>query len=91
MYVKQTKAIYGIPLTDMTIAQQIGKNIKIARKYKGLTQKEMAQTFFMTQQQYSRFENGVFELNYKQILDICALLDLTPNEVFDINDEKIKA
>lgn len=38
----------------------------------------------MTQQQYSRFENGVYELNYKQICDICKLLDITPNELFEI-------
>ena len=69
----------------MVIAKQIGNNIKEARKYKGLTQKQVAQTFHMTQQQYSRFENGVFELNYQQIIDICKLLDLTPNELFEIN------
>ena len=46
----------------------IGENLKEARKYKGLTQKEVGQALHMTQQQYSRFENGVFELNYDQIL-----------------------
>ncbi len=38
----------------------------------------------MTQQQYSRFENGIFELNYDQILKICDILDISPNELFDI-------
>ena len=33
--------------------------------------KEVANNFRMTQQQYSRFENGVFELNYTQIYEIC--------------------
>ena len=37
----------------------------------------------MTQQQYSRFENGVYELNYAQIKNLCELLDITPNELFD--------
>ena len=40
---------------------------------------------YMTQQQYSRFENGVFELNYEQILRLCELLDITPNELFGIS------
>ena len=66
------------------VSKQIGNNIKMARKIKGLTQKEIASVFRMTQQQYSRFENGVFELNYTQILKICELLDLTPNELFEI-------
>ena len=68
------------------MAKIIGNNIKTARKIKGLTQKDVAQVFHMTQQQYSRFENGVFELNYKQIYDICKLLDTTPNELFEYDN-----
>jgi len=68
----------------MKVAEKIGKNIKEARKFKGLTQKQVAESLNMTQQQYSRFENGVFELNYSQILSLCNLLDMTPNEIFDI-------
>ena len=64
-------------------AKRVGENIKEARKFKGLTQKEVANIFHMTQQQYSRFENGVFELNYQQIVDICKLLDITPNDIFE--------
>ncbi len=69
----------------MEIAKIIGNNLKQARKDKGLTQKEVASRFNMTQQQYSRFENGVFELNYSQILDLCELYDITPNELFLID------
>ena len=66
----------------MEIAKEVGNNIKEARKFKGYTQKKMAEMLFMTQQQYSRFENGVFELNYEQILKICKLLNISPNEIF---------
>lgn len=69
----------------MDIAKIVGNNIKEARKIKGLTQSQVARIFRMTQQQYSRFENGVFELNYEQIVKICELLDMTPNEIFDFN------
>jgi len=34
----------------------------------------------------SRFENGVFELNYEQILKLCKLYDITPNDLFEIDD-----
>ena len=60
----------------------VGENIKAARKAKGISQKEMAAKFFMNQQQYSRFENGVYELNYDQIIKVCKILDITPNELF---------
>ena len=65
------------------ISKKIGNNIKAARKSKKLTQKEVAKHLYMTQQQYSRFENGVYELNYAQILQLCEFLDITPNEVFE--------
>ncbi|MBO4989931.1 MAG: helix-turn-helix transcriptional regulator [Clostridia bacterium] len=68
----------------MDIAKKIGENLKQARKDKGLTQKEVATRLHMTQQQYSRFENGVFELNYAQILSLCDLYDVTPNELFSL-------
>ena len=66
----------------MRVAERIGANLKQARKDSGLTQKEVAQKFNMTQQQYSRFENGVFELNYTQILELCSLYNITPNDLF---------
>jgi len=69
----------------MEISKKIGENIKQARKLKGMTQKQVANHFRMTQQQYSRFENGIFELNYKQIIEICNLLDISPNEIFGFN------
>ena len=72
----------------MDITRQIGNNLKLARKSKGLTQKDVAQMLLMTQQQYSRFENGVFELNYNQILKLCKIYDITPNDIFDVSEEK---
>lgn len=68
----------------MEIAKQVGNNLKEARKFKGLTQKEVAEQLHMTQQQYSRFENGKFELNYNQILFLCKLYEINPNELFDV-------
>ena len=68
----------------MRVAKKVGENLKQARKDKGYTQKEIASILRMTQQQYSRFENGVFELNYEQILTLCKIYDITPNDVFSI-------
>lgn len=67
----------------MEISKKIGENLKQARKFKGLTQKQVADLLYMTQQQYSRFENGIFQLNYEQVLSLCRILDITPNFLFD--------
>ncbi|MBR2322262.1 MAG: helix-turn-helix transcriptional regulator [Clostridia bacterium] len=69
----------------MRVADKIGANLKQARKDVKLTQKQVAEKFNMTQQQYSRFENGVFELNYTQILELCKLYNITPNELFSLD------
>lgn len=68
----------------MNTAKIIGKNLKEARKDKGYTQQYVAKQMNMTQQQYSRFENGVFQLNYEQILFLCNLYDITPNDLFEM-------
>ena len=67
----------------MELAKRIGDNLKEARRARGYTQKEVAGKLLMTQQQYSRFENGVFELNYAQIVELCRYLDVTPNDLFE--------
>ncbi len=63
----------------------VGKNLKLHRKSKGYTQSSIATKLCMTQQQYSRFENGIFQLNYQDIVSLCEILDITPNDLFDIN------
>lgn len=68
----------------MKVAKAVGENLKQARKFKGLTQTEVAKILNMTQQQYSRFENGIFELNYEQILELCELYEISPTELFQI-------
>lgn len=69
----------------MNIAKVVGNNLKSARRIKGYTQKDVANVFHMTQQQYSRFENGIYELSYQQIFDLCKYLNTTPNELFEFD------
>ena len=73
----------------MKIAKKIGENLKEARKFKGLTQKQVGQALRITQQQFSRFENGVFELNYEQILYLCRLYEISVSELFDVDLENL--
>lgn len=69
----------------MNISKIVGENLKNARKIKRLTQKQVAEKFFMTQQ-YGRFENCIFELGYQQIINICKFLEITPNELFKFDN-----
>ncbi|MDE7301201.1 MAG: helix-turn-helix domain-containing protein [Clostridia bacterium] len=68
----------------MEDTKQVANNLKEARKAAGYTQQQVADIMLMTQQQYSRFENGVFELNYAQIIKLCKLFDISASDLFGI-------
>ncbi|MCM1546166.1 MAG: helix-turn-helix domain-containing protein [Clostridiales bacterium] len=68
----------------MEEAKVIGNKLKDARKAAGLTQKQVAEIMLMTQQQYSRFENGKFELNYGQVIKLCKLFNISASDLFGV-------
>ena len=69
----------------MTISQIVGENLKQARKAKGLTQKQVAETLNKYQPDYSEYETGLIQLDYEKIVLLCKLLDITPNDLFSIH------
>ncbi len=68
------------------IKKLVGNRIKESRKDKGMTQKEVASILCMTQQQYSRFETGVFELDYENLIKISKLFEVSLDYLFDLSD-----
>ncbi len=60
----------------------IGKNLQIARKNAGMTQKQVAVILKKYQPDYSQYERGIIELNYEQIVILCRLFNIEPNELF---------
>ncbi|MCH5156727.1 MAG: helix-turn-helix transcriptional regulator [Clostridiales bacterium] len=69
----------------MTISQIVGENLKQARKAKGLTQKQVAETLNKYQPDYCEYETGQIQLDYEKIVLLCKLLDITPNDLFSIH------
>lgn len=59
------------------IKKEVGNRIKESRRSAGYTQLQVAQKLNMTQQQYSRFENGIFELDYGQLIAVSKLFDVS--------------
>ncbi len=66
----------------MEISVIVGNNLKLARKYKGLTQKEIAKELNKYQSDYSEYESGKIQLDYEKIVYLCRRLDITPNDLF---------
>ncbi len=69
---------------EIDLKKQIGERLKESRKTAGYSQQQIAEIMGMTQQQYSRFENGIFELNYAQIIKLCTLYDISADYLFGL-------
>lgn len=68
------------------VKDEFGKRLKESRKIAGYTQRQVADKLNMTQQQYSRFENGKFELNYEQIIFVCKLFDVSSDYLLGLSE-----
>ncbi|MBO5223501.1 MAG: helix-turn-helix transcriptional regulator [Clostridia bacterium] len=68
----------------MDIAKIVGENLKMARKAKGITQKQMASEMHKYQSDYSEYETGKVQLDYEKIIFLCKRLDITPNDLFEM-------
>lgn len=71
----------------MDIAKIVGQNLQSARKLKGITQKEIAKELNKYQSDYSQYETGKIQLDYEKIVYLCKRFDITPNELFDLDED----
>ncbi|MBE5745259.1 MAG: helix-turn-helix transcriptional regulator [Clostridiales bacterium] len=66
----------------MEVAKTVGENLKLARKAKNITQKQLASELHKYQSDYSEYETGKIQLDYEKIVYLCKRLDITPNDLF---------
>lgn len=71
----------------MDIAKIVGQNLQSARKLKGVSQKEIAKELNKYQSDYSQYETGKIQLDYEKIVYLCKRFDITPNELFDLDED----
>lgn len=60
----------------------VGKNLQDCRKSLNLTQKEVANKMGVAQPVYQRFEKGVFECDYSQLIKLCEIYDVSLDYLF---------
>lgn len=70
----------------MDIKKQVGERLKQARKQAKLTQQQVGEKLNILQQAYARYESGIFELNYEQIITLCKLFDCTSDYLLGLAD-----
>ena len=57
--------------------QLVGKRLYECRKALNLTQKEVATALGVAQPVYQRFESGIYECNYEQLLRLSEIFDVS--------------
>lgn len=62
-----------------------GKQLKQAREEKGLTRLELASLIGVQYYNISDWETNRSEPNFLVLVNLCRVLDTTPNDLFDFN------
>ena len=70
----------------MEVKKQVGQRLAQARKQAKLTQQQVAEKMNILRQAYARYENGIFELNYEQIIMLCKLFDCSSDYLLGLAD-----
>lgn len=68
--------------TEQYLSFAIGRQIRIARKSQGLTGKALGKCLGVSQQQVSRYENGVCLLDIVGLMQLLQILDVSLDEFF---------
>lgn len=70
----------------MELKVEIGKRLATARKDAGYTQEQAGKFVQMSQSNYARYERGVFELNYSQLITLCKLFDCSADYLLGLKE-----
>ena len=70
-------------ITQNAIDQYVGARLKLLRRQKHISQKDLAQRLDITfPGQVQKYEKGLNRLPAGRMLGICMALDITPNDLF---------
>ena len=70
------------------LKKQVGQRIRESRMRANLTQKEVSEKLGIVLQQYQTYESGRYELDYKKLIDICQVLDVSADYLLGVSEYK---
>lgn len=74
------------------IENHIGKQIKLLRLSRKISQKELAKKMGITYQQVQKYENGLNKISVSRLWQVCDIFEVSPNFLFEnILDESRKS
>lgn len=59
------------------LKQEVGKRLLEARLSMNMTQRDVAKLLNVAQPVYQRYERGIYECNYEQLVLLCDTFDLS--------------
>lgn len=66
--------------------EAVGKRLKECRTVMKLTQRDVAKLMGVAQPIYQRFEKGIFECNYEQLVKLADIFDVTTDYLLGRKD-----
>ncbi len=66
---------------------EFGEKLSAARKSKGFSQEELAAKIEVSRQAVSKWENGTAQPETANILKLCEVLEISPNELFGYEEK----
>ena len=66
---------------------EFGEKLSAARKAKGFSQEELAAKIDVSRQAVSKWENGTAQPETANILKLCEVLEVSPNELFGYEEK----
>ena len=73
---------------EKELKKQVGQRIRESRMRANLTQKEVSDKLGIVLQQYQTYESGRYELDYKKLIDICQILDVSADYLLGLSEYK---
>lgn len=68
------------------IRESLGRKLKERRQQIGMTQRQVAAALKIAQPVYQRFEKGIYECSYAQLVAICKLFDISADYLLGLTE-----
>lgn len=68
------------------LKNDVGIKLKERRQQLNMTQRDVAKAIDVAQPVYQRFEKGIFECNYTQLVALCKLFDISADYLLGLTD-----
>lgn len=65
------------------IENHIGKQIKLLRLSRKISQKDLAKKMDITYQQVQKYENGLNKISVSRLWQVCDIFEITPDYLFE--------